>query len=174
MHGSRPPLARLGHVNMASSPCARRRCAIADCAAGIFYQFVRGISQDLRRGPKSTSSAGAHRKRAAAGNKKGEVGVQWGDSIAGLPRGAGVRARRVWFCISARWPKLCGHGTRGAALARGAWWQLGRAFVKFAASAGQNSIHRTRQSTCETVRELADGKTLATSWPGIVKPRRAP
>ena len=90
MHGSRPPLARLGHVNMASSPCARRRCAIADCAAGIFYQFVRGISQDLRRGPKSTSSAGRPSQTSCGGVDK-RLG---GRPLGRFDCGAAARRRR--------------------------------------------------------------------------------
>ena len=112
---------------MASSPCARRRCAIADCAAGIFYQFVRGISQDLRRGPKSTSSAGAHRKRAAAGNKKREVGVHWGAAIAGPPRGAGVRARDAFWSLFQRDGPSSAGGARcrpRAAEALGGGWAV--------------------------------------------------
>ena len=96
-------------------------------------------------GPKSTSSAGAHRKRAAAGRKKGEVGVQWGDSIAGLPRGAGVRARDarlvLYFSEMAQALREAQDGDRA---------QLGRlvaavrSLYELCVLAVHDSIHRTR------------------------------
>ena len=68
---------------------ARSRIAPRVFSTNSCEEFPKTSGEALNRRHRPV----AHRKRAAAGREKGELGVVCGDSIVGLPRGAGVRAR---------------------------------------------------------------------------------
>ena len=103
---------------------ARSRIAPRVFSTNSCEEFPKTSEEALNRRHRPV----AHRKRAAAGNKKSELGVHCGEAVAGLPRGAGVRARDahliLYFSEMAQPLREAQGGRPRAAEALGGGWEV--------------------------------------------------